>query len=236
MSRDAEDEAKTILNDLYARRLANQENIKHWYYEERAKRTVEALQKNGFTAFYVEERHEARQEILKLIPDGATIGAGGSITIRQLELLPELARKGHRIYDHWESGLSSEDVLAIRRAQLTCDVFLSSANALTLDGQIVCGEAIGNRVCAMTFGPPKVIIAAGANKISRNLDEAMRRVKEVAAPHALKETGLTLPCLETGYCHDCKSPQRGCRITLILERKPLFTDTTVIVIGEALGF
>jgi L-lactate utilization protein LutB len=236
MSQDAEDEAKTILHDLYARRLANQENIKRWYHEERAKITVEALQKNGFAAFYVEERQKARQEILKLVPDGATVGVGGSITIRQLEVLPELAKKGHRIYDHWVSGLSFEEVLAIRRAQLTCDVFLSSANALTLDGQIVCGEGIGNRVCAMTFGPPKVIIAAGANKITKNLDEALMRVKEVAAPQVLKGTGLALPCLETGYCHDCKSPQRGCRITLILERKPFFTDTTVIVIGEALGF
>ena len=212
------------------------ENIKRWYYEERAKRTVEALQKNGFTALYAEEQQKARQEILKLIPDGATIGVGGSITIRQLEVLPELTKKGHRIHDHWVPGLSPEEVLAIRRAQLTCDVFLTSANALTLDGQIVCSDGIGNRVCAMTFGPQKVIIAVGANKITRDIDDALRRVKEVAAPHVLKESGLALPCIETGYCHDCKSPQRGCRITLILERKPLFTDTTVVVIGEALGF
>jgi hypothetical protein len=236
MSEEVEKDVKAALDDLYARRLANQENIKRWYHEERARRTVSALQKNGFTAFYVGERRKARQEILKLVPNGATVGVGGSITIRQLDILPELSKAGHRIYDHWLSGLSFEEVLAIRRAQLTCDVFLSSANALTLDGQIVCGEGIGNRVCAMTFGPPKVIIAVGANKITKDLSEAMRRVKEVAAPLALKETGLALPCLETGYCHDCKSPQRGCRITLILERKPFLTDTTVIVIGEALGF
>ena len=236
MSPEAENDAKTTLDDLYTRRLANQENIKRWYYKERTKRTVEALQKNGFTAFYAEERQKARQEILKLIPDGATVGVGGSITIRQIEVLPELLKEGHRIYDHWTPGLSPEEVLAIRRAQLTCDVFLTSANALTLDGQIVCIDAIGNRVCAMTFGPSKVIIVAGANKITKDVDDALKRVKEVAAPQALKESGLALPCLKTGYCHDCKSTQRGCRITLILERKPLFTDTTIVVIGEALGF
>jgi len=236
MSPEAENDVKAAIDDMYARRLANQENIKRWYYEERAKRTVEALQKNGFTAFYVEERQKARQEILKLIPDEATVGVGGSITIRQLEVLPELTKAGHRIYDHWVSGGSSEEVLAIRRAQLTCDVFLTSANAISLDGQIVCTDAIGNRVCAMTFGPRKVIIAVGANKITKDLDDALRRVKEVAAPHALKESGGALPCLETGYCHDCKSPQRGCRVTVILERRPFFTDTTVVVIGEALGF
>ena len=236
MSPEAENDAKTTLDDLYTRRLDNQENIKRWYYEARAKRTVEALQKNGFTAFYAEDRQKARQEILKLIPDGATVGVGGSITIRQIEVLPELTKAGHRIYDHWTPGLSPEEVLAIRRAQLTCDVFLTSANALTLDGQIVCSDAIGNRVCAMTFGPSKVIISVGANKITKDVDDALKRVKEVAAPHALKESGLDLPCIETGYCHDCKSPQRGCRITLILERRPLFTDTTVVVIGEELGF
>ena len=144
MSPEAENDIKTAIEDMYARRLANQENIKRWYHEERAKRTVEALQKNGFTAFYVEERQKARQEILKLIPDEATVGVGGSITIRQLEVLPELTKAGHRIYDHWVSGLSSEEVLAIRRAQLTCDGFLTSANAISLYGQIVCSDGIGN--------------------------------------------------------------------------------------------
>jgi len=236
MPQERENDTSTALDGMYSRRLANRENIKRWYYEERARRTVEALQKRGFTALYVGGREKARQEILKLVPDEATVGVGGSITIRQLEVLPELVKAGHRIYDHWVSGLSFEEVLAVRRAQLTCDIFLSSANAVTIDGQIVCCEGIGNRVCAMTFGPPKVIIAMGANKITRDLDDALRRVKDVAAPQAMKETNADLPCVKTGYCHDCKSPQRGCAITLILERKPFFTDTTVIVIGEALGF
>jgi acyl-CoA hydrolase len=143
---------------------------------------------------------------------------------------------GHRLYDHWVPGLSFEDMVAVRRAQLTCDVFLTSANAITLDGQIVCTDGVGNRVSALTFGPGKVIIAAGVNKITRDLESALRRVKDVAAPMTLKETGLSLPCTETGVCLDCKSPQRGCRITLILERKPALTDTTVILIGESLGF
>lgn len=236
MSAQIEDEAKTPPDDFYARRLANYENLKRWYYEERAKRTVEALQKNGFTAFYAEGVQEAREEILKLIPEGATVGVGGSMTIRQIGILPDLTKLGHRLYDHWVPGLSPEEILAVRHDQLTCDVFLSSANALTLDGQIVCCDGVGNRVCAMTFGPQKVIIAAGANKIAKDLDDALRRVKEVAAPQVLKETGLALPCTETGSCQDCHSPQRGCRVTLILERKPFFTDTTVVIIGEALGF
>ena len=225
-----------LSEDFYAARLANQAGLRQWYQQERARRTVEALEKNGYTAMFVEQPQEAREEILRLVPRGAAIGAGGSLTIRQIGVLQELSRLGHRLYDHWVPGLSFEDMVAVRRAQLTCDVFLTSANAITLDGQIVCTDGVGNRVSALTFGPGKVIIAAGVNKITRDLESALRRVKDVAAPMTLKETGLSLPCTETGVCLDCKSPQRGCRVTLILERKPALTDTTVILIGESLGF
>ncbi len=236
MSSEAKDKAQVSPSDFYARRLADRDNIRRTYYEERADRAVKALQKNGFTAFYAEERRKAQEEILKLVPEGATIGVGGSITIREIGVLPELAKRGHRIYDHWAPGLTQEEILSIRRAHLTCDVFFTSANALTLDGQIVCGEGVGNRVCAMTFGPQKVIIAVGANKIVKDLHAALQRVKEVAAPQALSGLGLTLPCVQTGSCYDCDSPQRACRITLILERKPPLTDTIVAVVGESLGF
>lgn len=222
--------------DLYAKRLANKENIKRWYLQERAQRAVKALQKNGFDAMYVEDRSKAREEILKLVPEAATIGAGGSMTIREIGVLDDLAKRGHTLYDHWKSGLSQEEILGIRRAHLTCDVFLASSNAITLEGELVSTDGYGNRVCAMTFGPKKVIIAAGANKIVKDLQAGLRRTKEVAAPHTLKESGLPIPCVQTGICIDCDSPLRMCRATIILERKPLQTDITVIIIGEELGF
>jgi len=222
--------------DLYVRRLANKENIKRWYLQERAQRAVKALQKNGFDARYVTDRNQAREELLDLIPEVGSVGVGGSMTIREIEVLQELAKRGHTIYDHWSPGLSQDEILKIRRAQLTCDVFLASTNALTLEGEVVSTDGIGNRVCAMTFGPKKVIIACGANKIVKNLEAGLRRVKEIAAPHTLKESGLSIPCVQAGICTDCDSPLRMCRVTMILERKPMLTDITVIVIGEELGF
>lgn len=222
--------------DLYARRLANKENIKRWYLQERAQRAVKALQKNGFDAMYVEDRKKARREMLKLIPKATSIGVGGSMTIREIGVLDDLVRRGHIIYDHWKPGLSQDEVLEIRRAHLTCDVFLASCNAITLEGELTSTDGIGNRVSAMTFGPKKVIIAAGANKIVRDLQAGLRRVKEVAAPHTLKESGLPIPCVQTGVCIDCDSPLRMCRATVILERKPFQTDITVLIIGEELGF
>ena len=222
--------------DLYARRLANKGNIKRWYLQERAQRVVKALQKNGFDARYVTDRNQAREELLNLIPQVGSVGVGGSMTIREIEVIGELAKRGHTIYDHWSPGLSQDEILQIRRAQLTCDVFLASTNALTLEGELVSTDGIGNRVCAMTFGPKKVIIACGANKIVKNLEAGLRRVKEIAAPHTLKERGLPIPCVQAGICTDCDSPLRMCRVTMILERKPMLTDITVIVIGEELGF
>ena len=231
------EEAQTqIPEDMYARRLANKENIKRWYLQERAQRVVKALQKNGFDAVYVEDRSRAREEILKLVPQSASVGVGGSMTVREIGVLDDLVQQEHTMYDHWRAGLSQEDILAIRRAQLTCDVFLTSTNAITLKGELVSTDGIGNRVCAMTFGPKKVIVVAGANKIVKDMEAGRRRIKEIAAPHTIKESNAPVPCVQTGICNDCDSPMRACRATIILERKPLLTDITVLVVGEELGF
>lgn len=231
-----EEREEQLGEDLYARRLANKDTIKRWYMGERAQRAVKALERNGFHAVYCEDREAAREEILKLVPPGASVGAGGSMTVRELGVLDELARRGHTLYDHWRPGLTQEEILDIRRAQLNCDVFLTSTNALTLGGELVSTDGIGNRVAAMTFGPRKVIVACGGNKIVKDIDAALKRTRETAAPHALKESGLPLPCVQTGVCNDCDSPLRMCRATVILERRPMNTDTTVLVIGEEMGF
>jgi hypothetical protein len=222
--------------DIYAKRLANKENTKRWYIQERAQQAVEALKKHGFAAIFSPDRSEAKKEILKLIPESANIGLGGSMTLREMGLPQHFVEQGHTTFDHWKPGLAPDQVMEVRRAQLACDVFLTSVNAITLDGEIVSIDGIGNRVSAMTFGPRKVIIAAGANKIVKDLPSALRRAKEVAAPLSLRETGLPLPCVQTGICADCDSPLRMCRATVILERKPLNTNITVVIVGEELGF
>jgi len=225
-----------ITGDVFVRRYANRERTKTWRLEQRARAAVKALQNNGFDAMFVPGRDDARTEILARVPDSATVGVGGSITIRETGVLDELARAGHTIYNHWVAGLSNDESTAIRRAQLTSDVFLSSVNALTLDGKLVSTDAVGNRISAMTFGPKKVILAVGANKIVRDLDAAMRRIKDVCTPLALKETDAPVPCVQTGVCGECQSGARLCRATIILESKPMQTDITILVIGEELGF
>jgi len=158
------------------------------------------------------------------------------MTMRQIGVMDTLEKKGNVIYDHWKPGLSPEDVLKIRRAHLTCDVFLTSANAVTMEGMLVSTDGAGNRVGAMMFGPGKVIVVAGVNKVVNDLHSAFRRIKEVATPQVVKDMGLEIPCAVTGFCSDCNSPMRACRATVILERKPFFSDIHVLIVGEDLGF
>lgn len=228
--------SQTMPPDFYAGRLANKENIKQWHDQEKAKRTVKALGKHGFNAIFLQDRNQARDEILNHIPQGATIGIGGTMTIREIGVLEELSQRGHIIYDHWKPGLSQDEILNIRRAHLTCDVFLTSVNAMTENGVMVSTDGIGNRTSAMTFGPKKVIIAIGVNKIVADLEVAFRRIKEIAAPLTIGDTNAPLPCVQTGICNDCDSPRRVCRVTLIMERRPSLTEIDVLVIGESLGF
>lgn len=222
--------------DMFARRLANKELIKRKHLQQLAQAAVKPLRKNGFQAAYVEDREQARKAVLELVPEGACVGVGGSMTIREIGVLDDLAGRGHVIHNHWRPGLSQEEILEIRRAHLSCDVFLTSTNALTLRGQIVSTDGIGNRVCAMTFGPKRVIIVAGANKVVRDLEAALARIKDVCTPRATGESGDPIPCVKTGICTDCDSPARVCRATIILDRRPMLTDTHVLLVGEDLGF
>jgi len=126
--------------------------------------------------------------------------------------------------------------LEIRLNQGRCDCFFCSANAISATGEIINVDGVGNRNNAMTFGTKKVIIAAGVNKIRPDMESALRRIKEIAAPMRAKSLNMQTPCAQTGICTDCNSPQRICRVTTILHRKPMLTDISVILINEILGF
>ncbi|MCX8118273.1 MAG: lactate utilization protein [Desulfobacterota bacterium] len=212
------------------------DSIKRWWAEERAKRAVERLEAHDFKAAYVRDRQEAVSEILKQVAAGQTIGVGGSLTIRELGILETLKARGHRLYDHWASGLSKEEVLSTRKAQMGSDLFLSSVNAITLNGELVNIDGIGNRVNSTIFGPGKVLLVAGYNKIVEDVQEAIRRIKNVSAPLNARRLNLDLPCARAARCVDCNSPQRICRVIVIHERRPSLTEMSILIVGEELGF
>lgn len=209
---------------------------KRWLWEKLGQKTVENLKKNGFDAHFVQSSEEAKDLLIEMVKDFETFGFGGSDTTRGLGLVETLKKKGKVIYDHWKQGLSKEEDLDIRLNQGRADCFICSANAISLSGEIINVDGIGNRTNGMTFGPKKVIIVAGMNKVRPDLHSALARIKEVAAPMRAKSLGMATPCAQTGFCTDCNSPQRICRITTILHRKPMLTDVSVVLINEELGF
>jgi len=196
---------------------------------------IKNLKKNGFDAHFVEPE-KAKDFVLNMISGYETFGIGGSDTVRSIGILEELKKRGKKIYDHWKEGITKEEDLRIRLSQGRCDCFLCSANAISAKGEIVNIDGIGNRVSAMIFGPKKVVIIAGKNKITEDLSSAIKRAKEIAAPMRAKSLNLRTPCVKEGRCTDCDSEQRICRITVILHRKPVFTDISVIIINKDLGY
>jgi hypothetical protein len=116
--------------------------VKNWYLEEKNKRTLASLEKNGFKTLYMATKREAADEVLKLIPKGVLVGVGGSMTVRELGLVEALIRRGNEVAQHWQAGLSEEERMVARRRQLTSDVFLTSSNAITERGQLVTSTAL----------------------------------------------------------------------------------------------
>ena len=207
-----------------------------WWIEERMKKAVEKLKSHDFDALYVQSKEGAAGEILKYITPETKVGAAGSVTIRELGILEQLKARGNTVYDHWVPGLSKEESLRIRKSQMTCDLFLGSANAITMHGELVNIDATGNRTNSMVFGPGKVIFVAGYNKLVEDVQEALKRIREVAAPINARRLKMDVPCAKTGKCLDCNAPQRICRVIVIHERKPLMTDMLIILVGEELGY
>jgi hypothetical protein len=198
--------------------------------------TLEALKKHGFEAQFFASRDEAAKFIVDAAADCATIGIAGTHTVRALGVLPLLEARGKKIFDHWKFQIGTPEELQCRKDQSRADLFLSSVNALTMTGEIVNRDGAGNRINAMTFGPPKVILVAGRNKIVSDIEAAFTRLEEVAGPIRAMSLNRKTPCVKTGYCMDCDSPERICRITSIIHRKPMLTSITVVIIDEDLGY
>lgn len=207
-----------------------------WLGEKIGEKCTENLKNNGFDAHFVPTRDTALSLILEKISNYTTYGFGGSDTVRSLGIIDHLKADGKILYDHNDDTLDLQKKAEYRLFQGRCDCFLCSANAISLKGEIVNVDGVGNRTSAMAFGPEKVIIVAGVNKITKDLETAISRVHEVAAPMRAKSLGIATPCAETGICSDCNSPLRICRITTILHKKPMMTDISVVLVNAAMGY
>ena len=205
-------------------------------YAKRSQLAIKALKANDFDALYAENKKEALEKAISFIEKDATVGIGGSVTIRDIGLLEALDKQGNTIFAHWEKASTPQEKEDIRKDALTSDIYLTSSNAITLDGQLVNIDGTGNRVAAMAFGPKKVLVIAGANKLVDTLDEAFSRIRNIAAPLNGMRLNKKTPCALTGQCTDCDSADRMCKVSAVIEKKPNLSDITVMLVGESLGY
>ncbi len=206
-----------------------------WFREEQVERTIKALRKNNFEALYVSDSKAALEEAMKRIPDGAAVGIGGSVTLGQVGLLEALKNRKVTLIWPFAQAKTQEELHPLIQKSFSADIFLSGTNAVTEDGKLFNVDASGNRVGAMFIGPPKTIVVSGVNKIVKDLEAAEKRVREWVAPQNAKRLNRRTPCVETGVCGDCSSPDRICNIYVTLAKKPARAEVIVILVGENLG-
>jgi L-lactate utilization protein LutB len=223
------------MDSRYFQRRFSMEQLQTWFHEKQVERTIKALKKNNFEALFVPDSKAAFEEVMKRIPDGVTVAVGGSMTLGQIGLLDALEKRKITLIWPQKQGKSPEETHALFQKAFSAGFFLSGTNAVTEDGWLYNVDATGNRVGAMFIGPKKVIVVAGVNKIVKTIEDAEKRVKEWVAPQNAKRLNKKTPCVETGVCSDCSSPDRICNIDVILRKKPARTDVAVILVGEYLG-
>lgn len=221
------------------------------FYEIRARETIKNIQRKNMDGFYVHNLDEALELVMSMIPDEAVVARGDSVTLNQVGVIEELKKRGtNKIINPVETDEEGhhpirEERRKLQRQALLSDVFLTSTNALTMEGSLVNIDGAGNRVAAMIFGPKKVIVIAGGNKIANDVPEALNRIhNSVSIINSLRhyskhkqETAIERPCVKLGKCTDCFSQWRVCRHTTIIDgcQPPEKGRICIIIVGENLG-
>lgn len=207
-----------------------------WVNEEKIERTIKALEKNNMAGFYVKDKKELLDKIDELVEEGSSVSVGGSMTLFESGIIDHLRSGRFDFKDRYASGLSKEDIKKIYRQAFSCDAYILSANAITESGEIYNVDGTGNRVAAMIYGPDKVIVVVGANKIVKDVDEAVNRIKSCVAPANAKRLNRNTPCAKVGYCMNCSSPERICNEYVLIKKQPVKNRINVIFLNESLGY
>jgi len=207
---------------------------KKMYYEKRADQLVKNLRNRHFDAYYCANIEAALQKALELIPEGSSVGWGGALSAQQIGLMDAIRAGNYHAIDR-DSCTTAEDKEKTARDCLSADVFLTGANGLSLDGQMVNIDGNGNRVAAIIYGPGSVIVVAGMNKVEDSLEAALNRARTVAAPMNQQRFQLNNPCTVTGTCADCKSESCICNQIVITRHCRPAGRIKFILVGEELG-
>ncbi len=194
-----------------------------------------ALRKNNFGAEVYPDGAAASAALLALAGTGKKIGLGGSVTVSELGLPARLAAAGNEVITHGP-GMQPEERRRVWLAALASDIYLASPQAVTCDGKIILVDGNGNRCAAVTWGPRRIILLAGINKLARNQEEGLWRARDTAAIANNIRLKKDNPCVKAGRCLDCASPSRICNVATVLWKKPPVSDILVLLINEDLGY
>jgi L-lactate utilization protein LutB len=200
--------------------------------EKLAKKVIKGLESRNMAGYYAKDKDEALKTALGLIKKGSTVTKGGAMSAHEIGLVEALKKGDYNFVDRDQM----EDKKAAALAAYSADVFLTSTNAMTEDGMLVNIDGNANRVSAIAHGPEKVIVIAGMNKVCDDLDGAMKRARNVAAPTNAQRFGIDTPCSKTGSCMDCKSPDTICCQFLITRYSRHKDRIHVILVNDMLGF
>ena len=212
------------------------ETIKQWKNICKAKTIVAVLNKKHFQASYVLNLAEAKEKVVSMIDEGASVALGGSTTLSEMGMVDVLRKGNYAFFDRSQNLPFDPDIVDIHRKSLTADFLLTGTNAITKQGELVNTDCTGNRVAPMIFGPKNVIIVAGVNKIVENLEDAFKRIREIA-PMNSKRIKHETPCVETGYCVDCDCKKRICNFTTIIHNGIKFEGRIkIIIIADEAGY
>lgn len=212
------------------------DEISIWLMEQKINRVIENLEKNNMEGYYARDEREVLDIVKTLVNKGESVSVGGSMTLFETGIIDYLRSGDFKFLDRYEPGLTREEIIDIFKKSFLTDTYFVSSNAITENGELYNVDGNGNRVAAMLYGPEKVIVIVGKNKIVKNVDEAIQRNREYAAPANAKRLDKKTPCARVGHCMDCKSEDRICNKYTIIRRQGRKGRIKVIIVGKELGY
>ena len=211
------------------------ENIK-WVNEKKIEKTINNLKKNNINGYYVKDNDELINLIKDIAKEGEVVSVGGSMSLFESKVIDLLRSGRYEFLDRYKENLTQEDIKEIYRKSFFADTYFASANAITEDGKIFNVDGNGNRVAAILYGPDKVVLIVGVNKIVKNIEQAVARNRAISGPANAKRLNLSTPCVKTGQCMEYKSEERICCEYTVIKRQRNPKRMHVIFINDTLGF
>lgn len=202
----------------------------------RINRVIENLKDNNIEGFFVEDNRQLIELLKELVKEESVVAMGGSMTLFESGVVDFIKAGNYNFLDRYREGITPGEIKEVYRKSFSADYYLSSSNALLESGELYNVDGNGNRVAAMIYGPDKVIVIVGQNKIVKDFNEAEERNRNISAPANCIRLNKKTPCAEMGYCMNCRSKDRICNDFVLIKRQGDPDRMKVIIVGQDLGY